>query len=171
MLRQDLSPSDYDPYYEQYISLATGENAIAEQESQIAGFRAVFDSVSESDAEKLHAPYTWTLKQVVDHLNNNEKIFGCRALRFSVGDQTELVGYNQDTFAANASIQNCSLQQLTDELEHSRRSNLLMFKRLSSEAWERAGTADGNKLSVRAIAFLQIGHLEHHLQIVKNRLA
>lgn len=170
MLRQDLSASDYASYYEQYISLATGENAIEAQEKQIADFRTVFDGVSESESEKLHDPYTWTLKQVVDHLNNNEKVFGYRALRFSVGDETPLVGYDQDTFATNANIQDCTLQQLTDELEHTRRSNLLMFKRFSPEAWERNGTADGKSISVRAIAFLQVGHLEHHLKIVKKRL-
>ena len=171
MLRQDLSKSDYEPYYEPYISLVTGENAIEAQERQIADFRAMFDQVAESESEKLHAPYTWTLKQVVDHLNNNEKVFGYRALRFSVADQTPLVGYDQDTFAANANIQGCSLRQLTDELEYTRRSNLLMFKRFSREAWDRVGMADGKNISVRAIAFLQVGHLEHHLQIVRKRLS
>lgn len=171
MLRKDLSPSDYASYYEQYISLVAGENAMEAQEKQIADFREVFDAVSESESEKLHDPYTWTLKQVVDHLINNEKVFGYRALRFSVGDETPLIGYDQDVFAANANLHGCSLRDLTDELEHTRRCNLLMFKRFTPEAWERAGTADGKSISVRAIAFLQAGHLEHHMRIVKDRLA
>jgi len=161
--------SEYDPYYEPYMSLVTESDVIQAMHGQIAEFDSLL-AIEDERATVVDAPYSWTIKQVVGHVIDNERVFGYRAARFAAGDTTNLAGYEQNDFVANMDYQSPRLQELVDELRHVRKANLLMFQRFSPEAWDFRGQSDGKSLTVRAIACLQVAHLRHHLNIVKQRL-
>ena len=160
---------EYPKYYEPYMKLVSETDLLLGLRDQIAEISDVLD-VEESQAEVLHPPYTWTIKQVVGHMIDNERIFAYRATRISVGDPTDLPGYEQDDYVARSDYQSVTLKELVEELLLLRRSNLMMLERVKSEAWDLRGTCDGNELTVRAIACLLIGHVRHHLQIIGRRL-
>lgn len=162
---------EYADYYDQYLNLATESDIVAALENQIQEFRSVFQSKPEELMGELHEPYTWTIKQALGHVIDNERIFGYRAARFAAGDQTGLVGYEQDEYVANVDYSKVTCAALMDELEYVRRGNLAMYRRMLPDYWDRAGEADGKLISVRAIAYLLVGHLRHHFNIFEKRLA
>ncbi len=163
--------SEYASFYGHYVELATGASIMDQLESQIADFRSVLDNIDESEASILHAPYTWTIKQVVGHLIDAERVFAYRALRFASGDLQPVVGMDQNPWVENSDYETPTLAALAAELEHCRRANVLMFQRFRPDAWDFRGIADGNEMSVRALAYCLVGHIRHHLEIIKSRVA
>jgi hypothetical protein len=125
--------------------------------------------LSEEQGNSRYEPGKWSIKELVGHINDAERIFGYRALRIARGDQTPLPGFEQDDFIAGANFDACTLADLTTEFELIRRSNLAMFKQLGDEAWVRRGTASDNTISVRALAYIIAGHEVHHLNILRSR--
>lgn len=161
---------EYVDYFGRYISRVPDGKIVDLLQEQIAEFRSVLDSMPTQAAQQLHAPYTWTIKQVVGHLIDVEKVFGYRAHRFACGDARPIPGMEQDEFVANTDYQHVQLSPLINELELARRSNVMFLRRIAPEAWDRRGTADGSEISVRAIAFVLVGHVIHHLDIIRTRL-
>lgn len=167
---QRPDPSEHAAYYLPYLELVTEENIIEALEEQLVELRSLFDSVSNEDVSKLHAPYTWTIKSAFGHCIDNERVFGYRACRFAAGDTTDLPGYDQDAYVANTDYSSCTLDDLINEFENLRRGNLAMYKRMNAEAWAKQGSGDGKPISVRTIAWLLVGHLRHHTNIFQQRL-
>jgi len=163
--------TEYLPYYEPYLSLVGETDMLEGMETQARELREILDSIPEPEAQQIHSPYTWTIKQVIGHVIDNERVFAYRAMRFAVGDSTDLPGYEQDDYIANGDFENVTLAELVDELSALRVANLAMFRRFKPSAWSNSGTADGKEITVRAIACLQIGHMRHHLNIIKKRVA
>ena len=170
-IRRPPDRSEYAEYYGTYIDRVPDGNITEYLDSQIAEFRKVLDSIDESTASVLHEPYTWTIKQVVGHLIDAERVFGYRALRFASGDTRPIIGMEQNPWVDNSDYNTPTLAQLTEELEHSRRANLCFFRRIKPEAWDRKAAADGNDMTVRALAYCLVGHIIHHLEIIKSRVA
>ena len=168
--RNQLNKSEYQPYYEPYIGLVNETDILDALHSQPEELNGVLMGLSNEQACKLHAPYTWSIKQVLGHCIDNERVFGYRVSRFASGDETELPGYEQNEYVANMDYENCSLSKLQDEFIALRNSNQLFLSRLADGCWDRSGTCDGKRITVRAIAFLLVGHLRHHLNIVQKRL-
>ena len=139
--------------------------------TQIDELRNLLGGIDDATANTLHAPYTWSLKQVVGHLIDNEAIFGYRARCFSTGDQTDLPGYEQDDYVANVNYSHVPMGDLLDEFASYRKAFVLMINRMTDEMILHSGVADGKRISVRAIAYLQVGHVNHHFEIMKQRLA
>ncbi|MFK7768248.1 MAG: DinB family protein [Mariniblastus sp.] len=162
--------SEYLEYYETYLSKVDGDEILPLLESQIGDFRAVFDAIPADQIDVLHAPYTWTIKQVVGHCVDTERVFGYRAGRFAAGDETPLPGFDQDLYVEQTDYSLVTLADLTGELEHLRRGNIAMLKRQNANSWMRKGLGDGKAMTVRAAAFIMVGHINHHLEIVKKRL-
>ena len=98
-----------------------------------------------------------------------ERIFAYRGLRFARNDKTELPGFDEDTFAANANYANLAMSDAIQEYEAVRHATISLFKHLDKDAWSRRGIANNNELTVRAIAFMIAGHELHHVSILKNR--
>ena len=163
--------SEYLPYYGTYISLIDNPDIVAVLESQIAEFRDVLSDIPDGEASRLHEPYTWTIKQVVGHLIDCERVFGYRLAWFAAKNQTPLPGMDQNEFVDAMNYESVSLADLVDELEWTRRSNLGLLNRLEPSAWDSRGVADGNEITVRAIAYILGGHIAYHLRIVRARLA
>lgn len=162
--------SEHAEYFGLYIGRVPTGDILEHLQRQIAEFRGVLDSIDEPTAGILHGTYTWTIKQVVGHLIDVERVFGYRALRFASGDERPILGMEQNPWVQNTDYDSPTLSSLVDELEYSRRANLSFFKRIKLEAWDRRGVVDGNEMTVRAVAYCLVGHIIHHLDIIHRRI-
>ncbi|HMP79697.1 MAG TPA: DinB family protein, partial [Pirellulaceae bacterium] len=127
-------------------------------------------TITDDTANSVHPPFTWSIKQVVGHLIDCERVFGYRAARFAAGDDTPLPSFDENLMVAEMDYQQVPLPELIDEWRDLRRANLRFYQRLSPQHWERRGDSAGNALSVRAIGFILVGHTIHHLKIIRQRL-
>lgn len=165
------STAEYAEYYGRYIDRVPNGDIIDLLQNQIDEFTCVLGAASEEQAGVLHDPYTWTIKQVVGHMIDVERVFGYRAHRFACDDLRPILGMEQNDFVDSLDYESPLLGDLVVEMEHARRSNCSFLRRIPETAWSRTGTADGNVMSVRAIAYCLVGHAIHHLEIIKKRLA
>lgn len=163
--------SEHAPFYAGYVALVPETDVMGVLESQAREVDALLRSIPEAQAGVLHPPYTWTIKQVVGHLIDGERIFAYRALRIARGDATPLPGFDENAYARSGEFDRLKLVQLADEFAAVRRSTVLQFRRLPDDAWSRVGTANGSPASVRAIAFIIAGHVRHHVAIIRKRLS
>jgi len=161
--------TEYAPYYSKYISLVPEGDILALLEEQLRGTTALLSSVSEEQAEYRYAPEKWTVKQVVGHLTDTERIFAYRALRISRNDATPIEGFEQDDYVRYGPFETCKMTDLVEDFAAVRRATLSLFRRLDPEAWQRRGTANQNEVTVRALAYTSAGHELHHLAILKDR--
>ena len=160
---------EFAPYYNTYISLVEGDNVIPVLDAQSAELRAVFSAVPEEKGAFAYADGKWTIKEVLSHLIDGERMFAYRALRISRGDKTPIEGFEQDGYIENSNANNRSFEELLKEFDLQREANLLMLKNIDDEGSRRMGTASGNPVSVRALVYIMAGHIQHHLDILKTR--
>jgi len=125
-------------------------------------------SLSTDQVDRLHPSYGWTIRQVFEHCANAERVFGYRLMRFAAGDPTDLPGWDESAYAASR-FGLGNFGHLVTELGVLRHANGLLLRRLVPAAWDRQGTANGHRITVRALAWLTAGHLQHHLEIVEWR--
>jgi len=163
-------PTEYAPNLGAYIDLVPEGDVLTILERQIEDTIALLRDLPEKEAETRHAPYTWSIKQVVGHLTDCERIFGVRALRFARNDPTALPGFDENPYVEAAHFDTRALSCLVQELEFLRRSHLLFFGGLHDAAWLRCGIANGHPVTVRALAYTMAGHERHHVNIVRKRL-
>jgi hypothetical protein len=163
-------PSEYALHYGNYIGLVPEEDIVEALRSEIARTLEVLRAVPEDESLRRHPPYTWSIRQVVGHLIDSERVFGYRALRFARGDATPLPGFDENAYAAEAGSDRIALSALADEFEAIRRSHLGLFAGLPEDAWDRRGVANQAEVSVRALAYVVVGHERHHMGIVRKRL-
>jgi hypothetical protein len=163
--------TEYAPSYADYVALVPEEDILAAMRSDLPKTLGLLSGVSERDASLLHPPYTWTTKQVVGHVVDAERIFGYRALRFARGDATPLPGFDENTYAQFAESDRRPLADLIAEFESVRQSHIALFNNLPPAAIERRGIANGLEVSVRAIAYIIVGHERHHARILRQRLS
>jgi DinB superfamily len=163
--------NEYAPHYGQYVALVPEDDILAAMKSEIAQTLAFLNGVADRDASICHPPYSWTIKQVIGHLTDTERIFGYRALRFARGDSTPLPGFDENHYANVAGSDQRPLAELASEFEAVRKSHLWLFQTLPTNAWNARGIANANEaISVRAIAYAIVGHERHHMTIVRRRL-
>jgi DinB superfamily len=162
-------PSEYAQDYAKYVSLVPDGDILALLKQQIEETLSLLSSVSEERANHRYAPGKWSIKELIGHLIDSERIFAYRALRFARGDQTKLPGFEQDDYIRNASFDDYPLTDLAAEFEYVRRANLFLFQHLSEEAWGRTGAANDSEISVRALAYSIAGHELHHREILRTR--
>jgi hypothetical protein len=155
-------PDEYAPYYGKYISLVQGNDIVAILEAQRLQSIQLFAARSERDGNFRYAPRKWTVKEVLGHVNDAERIFAYRALRIARGDKTPLAGFDQEPYVSVAAFTERPLADLAEEFAHVRSATLALFRHLKEEAWIRRGTASDNEVSVRALAFIIAGHELHH---------
>lgn len=162
-------PDEYDPYYSKYISLVPEtdiRNAFASQPREL---RSALNGVDDDRGTYAYADGKWTIKEVLSHLIDGERIFAYRMLRISRGDETPIEGFEQDGYIENSNANNRRFSELLDEFELSRKANTLMLNNLDETGLARIGTASGLPVSVRALANIAIGHVRHHVAILNER--
>ena len=161
--------NEYAPHYETYIGKVPDRDIFDLLSQQIKTVQDVFKNISEEKSLFGYAQGKWTIKQLLGHVNDVERIFAYRALRFSRNDKTALPGFEQDEFINQSNFNNVKLSDLVDEFVKMRESNIAMFKNFSEEMWTRRGTASKNEMSTRAVPYVLFGHAQHHLDILKER--
>lgn len=161
--------TEYAADYETYVSLVEEADIVAVLQNQIAELENLCAGISEEKGSSAYAEGKWTIKQLVGHLNDGERIFAYRALRISRADATPLEGFEQDGYIENANFNERDLSELVEEFTLLRKANLLMFKKLPAEVWSRRGTASEATVSVRALAYIMAGHVRHHVNILQTR--
>lgn len=161
--------TEYLHYYDRYIALVPEGDLLAQLSQQMDETLALLRSIPETQAGFRYAPDKWSIKELVGHLIDTERIFSHRALRFARNDRTPLPGYEQDDYVRNGSFDDCQLEELAGEFESVRRSTLSLFKNLAKDAWMRKGIANESEVSVRALAYIIAGHELHHREILRSR--
>ena len=162
-------PHEYAPYYEKYISLISGDDAVPALEAQRTRTLELFAGRSEREGNFRYAADKWTVKEVLGHLADTERIFTYRALRIARADQTPIEGFEQDDYVRGGGFNNRTLASLVDEFASVRSASLALFRSLDEAAWLRRGVANRNEVSVRALAFITAGHELHHAKILEER--
>ena len=160
---------EYPPYTINYISLVPDGDIVATLGKQLDDTLALIRSISESRGDFRYEEGKWSIKEVIGHIIDCERIFAYRALRFARGDETPLSGFEQDDYVRNGGFGKRTLSDLANEYEHVRQSTIALFSNLDEEAWVRLGTSNNNPASVRALAFMIAGHERHHIEILRSR--
>jgi uncharacterized damage-inducible protein DinB len=161
--------SEYAPYYEKYVSLVKAGDILGTLETQRLQMIQLFAARSERDGNFRYAPDKWTVKEVLGHVNDTERIFAYRALRIARADQTPLSGFEQDDYVRSGGFNDRTLAALAEEFSHVRNATLSLFRSLPKEAWTRRGVANKNEVTVRALAFIVAGHELHHRLLLEER--
>ena len=159
---------EYAPYYGRYIQLISGD-PVAAMRAQLPDTLRLFSGLSETDALARYAPGKWSVKQVIGHLCDCERIMSYRALRFARKDVTPLLAFEENDYAENGGFDQRPLGQLTDELRAIRAASIALFEGLDAEAFERRGIANNQPVSVRALAYIIPGHELHHRKILREQ--
>jgi hypothetical protein len=163
------APSEYDPYYEHYVSLVPEDDVKTVLAAQPAELDAIFANVAEEKGTFAYAYGKWTVKELLGHLIDGERMFAYRVFRISRGDKTPIEGFEQDGYIENAHANQRSFGDLLREFALLRQANMLFFDNLKDGDWTRTGTANEREISVRALATIMAGHVRHHRDIVKER--
>jgi hypothetical protein len=161
--------SEYAPYYGRYIALVNADNILAALSEQARETRALFSGWMDADGDYRYAPEKWSVKEVLGHVIDTERVYAYRALRIARNDRTPLPGFDQDDYVRNGGFSEQRLARLIEEFAWVRRSSLMLFRQFSPEVWMRVGIADQKEISVRAIAYIIAGHELHHRQILKEK--
>ena len=163
--------TDYARYYETYVGLVPEDDILSAMKSQTAELFPFLRGISEEVACLRHPPYTWSVKEVIGHMIDAERIFAYRALRFGRNDPAPLPGFSENEYMPAAAFDRCDFQGLVEEFEAVRRGDLLMFHHFPPAAWAKKGFASDNSITVNAIAYIIVGHVRHHTTILRKRLA
>ena len=161
--------AEYAPYYGRYIDKVPDGDLLRTLEDQGRETQAVLARLSEAKALHRYAPGKWSVKEVIGHVSDTERVFSYRALRFARGDTIALPGFDENAWVPAGSFDARSLADLAAELDAVRRATLTLFRGLDAAALARRGTASDNAVSVRAIAWIIAGHERHHVALLHER--
>jgi uncharacterized damage-inducible protein DinB len=160
---------EYAPFYDKYISLVRVGAFRTTVNSQITDSVTLLSRLTADQAAFAYAPGKWTVKEVVGHLIDAERVFAYRAMRIARGDKTDLPGFDENAFVANAKFNARTLPDLLEEFQAVRRATITLANSLDEEELARKGTANGHAVSVRALFYICLGHEAHHLALLKGR--
>jgi DinB superfamily len=159
---------EYNPYYDRYISLVKSDDVVGLLEQQAPQTVALFQSAS-AKSDFHYAPGKWTVKEMLGHINDTERIMGYRALRIARGDLTPLAGFEQDDYIRDGNFGQRTLADLIAEFTDVRKATLHIFRHVDAEIGARCGTANGDAVSVRALAYIIAGHELHHRRVLEDK--
>ena len=163
------APDEYAPYYGRYIERVPDGDIVATLRDQVEETLRTFRAIPDARAGHRYAPDKWSIREVVGHLSDAERIFTYRALRMARGDETPLPGFDENAFVSRARLDDRSFAGLIDEYAAVRAASVALFDSLFPEEWTRRGIASDKGVSVRALAWISAGHEIHHLSILRER--
>ena len=162
-------PSDYNSYYDRYISLIGDGDIIEILEEQRKTSEKFLKTFTEEQGNYSYADGKWTVKEVLGHVIDTEKIMAYRALSFARGEKQSLPGFEQDDYVAESNFNKRSLADLINEFITIRESNIILFKSFNEEILIRRGTASESEVTVLALIYIIAGHEKHHMKFLKER--
>ena len=160
---------EHTPYYARYIGLVPDGDLVEILRSQQQETVRLLRPLSEERARFAYAPGKWTVKEVIGHISDGERIFAYRALRFARGDAQPLMGFDENTYVPAGRFNDRALVDLLDEFEAIRTATIHLLRHLNDEELARSGPANNNPISVRALAYVIAGHERHHVKLLRER--
>jgi DinB superfamily len=160
---------EYAPFFARYISLIQGPDILGVLHSQSGETTAMLRSLSEKDGEFRYGRDKWSVKQMVGHMCDTERVFAYRAMRIARGDKTPLAGFEQDDYVRFADFDKRTLADLVDEFDAIRKATMFLFRGLEEVAWTREGIANNGAVTVRALAYMIAGHELHHQRLLQEK--
>ena len=166
-----FGPNDYSPYHGGYISLVQDKDLHEFLPFQRERLFAMFDGISEERGDYAYAPGKWTIKEVLQHINDTERVFAFRLLALGRGETQAIPGFEQDDYANAVNVANRSLEGLVTEFGIIRQGSIALYENLSPEAFLHRGTVNNHPLLTAALPYILAGHVEHHMNILRERYA
>jgi len=163
------APTEYPPYYARYVNVVPDADLLDVLRRQVDETAALVTPLSDRDAEYRYADGKWSIKEVIGHVADVERIFVCRALCFARGEPAALPGFDENEYARHSNAGARTMRSLMDELRSVRAATVAFFAGLDQELLMRRGTANGNEFTVRAIGHIVTGHERHHAAILRER--
>ena len=146
-----------------------GDDPVAVLRDQLKDWPAALESISDEGSLSRYAPDKWSMRQMLNHVSDNERAFAFRVLWFARGFDAPLPGFDQDIAAAGAEADRVPWGAHVEEFRRVRRATISLFENLPEEAWSRGGVANGNYVTVRALAFIMAGHTAHHRRVMEEK--
>jgi len=169
MTQNRPQPGEYAPFYEKYVALVPQENISGILETQLRETQQLLGGLAGHKADFRYAPDKWSIKEVLGHLADTERIFAYRLLRIARGDQTPLSGFEQDDYVKSGNFSARTLAGLLEEFAAVRHATITLLHSLEDQDWLRRGVANKNEVSVRALAYIIAGHEGHHRITLEER--
>lgn len=163
-----ISETEYAPFYHTYVK-TVGEDVVADLNRQLLSIPEFIKSVPAQKEDYAYAPGKWTVKEVLGHMIDTERIMAYRALRIARADETPLAGFEENDYAVQSHYHERSMESLAAEFEALRKSNMFLFESFNEQELKRMGIASGKNVSVRALLFIVAGHVNHHKRILEER--
>ena len=161
--------TEHAPYFNRYIELISEEDVVSALEAQREQSSAIFQKLNERQLQYRYAADKWSVAQVIGHVIDTERVLTFRALYFARNNQNPVPGYDQNVTADNSPYASLPLAHILDEYDSVRRATIHLFRNLDRDAWLRRGVANQNEITVRALAYVTLGHDRHHLAILKEK--
>ncbi len=162
-------PTEHSPYFARYIDLATEDDIIDALEKQRGTTRGMFEGIDDKRGGYRYAPGKWSIKQVIGHMADSERVFAYRTLAISRGEKQSLPGFDEKTYVDGANFDSLSMRDLVENLSIVRAATLSLLRSLSPEAWTARGVANDSEVTPRALAYITLGHERHHLKVLKEK--
>ncbi len=169
LLTECPGPTEYVPYFARYVGLVPDGDLLQAMERQLSETLGLLRGISPAKAEYRYAPEKWSIKQVIGHVSDCERMFCYRALSFARGDTTPLPAFDENEYVRQSNFGDRTLGDLAAEFEAVRSSTLHFFRSLNDDALQRRGVANNNGFTVRAIAYIIAGHERHHVKILREK--
>lgn len=169
MISERLNSTEFNPYYEGYINNAADEDIVHGLKQNLNKCVAFYSNIQSDKHDFAYAEGKWTVKDVLLHIIDTERIFAYRALRIARNDATPMAGFEQDDYVANSNTANRSLDSLIAEYKSVRLASISLFESFNQDHLMKIGTASNSTISVRAIGYILTGHENHHNRILKER--
>ena len=161
--------SEYAPSYQGYVNQVNEADILPVLRAQMDDLDVLLERVAPDRETYAYAEGKWSIREIVGHLIDGERVFGYRAFCIARGEQQDLPGFDQDEYMLTAPYNHIELEDLLSELRLIRLGNLAMFRTFDEAAWSRAGNANGNQITVRALVFIMAGHIRHHMNVLRER--
>ncbi len=161
--------NEYASFYETYISKVPDENLLGFLDSQLKEYENIIQNCTPENLDHRYEEGKWTIREVIVHVVDCEKIFAYRAVAGLRGEKQGIPGFDQNEYAANANVSHLTKQDLLDLLTTTRKSCIVLFKTVADDDWTKTVNASNYDASIRALAYMIAGHAEHHLRILKER--
>lgn len=166
---QRPNETEYAPAYQSYVAHVPEEEILPAMRSQIDALDVLLDRVPPERETYAYAEGKWTIRQIIGHLIDGERVFGYRVLCIARGETQNLPGFDENEYMLSAPYENVELEDLLSEFRLVRLSTIAMLRALDETAWTRMGMANGAPVSVRALAYVMVGHTRHHMNVLRER--